>query len=119
MTVQEFYEIVGGDYKTALGRLMNDDFIKRMLAKFLLKNSFDLMIDGFNNKDAKTLFEAAHSFKGVTGNLALTSLYDKTCVIVEAVRDYMNIKEFNLDKEMKELESAYLITKEKIEELTR
>ena len=108
MTVQEFYEIVGGDYKTALGRLMNDDFIKRMLSKFVLKNSFDLMIDGFKNKDVKTLFEAAHSFKGVTGNLALTSLYDKTCVIVEAVRDYMNIKELQEEiDDLKLLLEAY------------
>ena len=119
MTVKEFYELVGGDYNVALSRMMNDDFIKRMLTKFLANNAFNIIKEGFDNKDAKTLFEGAHSLKGVAGNLALNSLYDKTCVIVEAVRDFENVKEFNLDKEMKELEDTYLLINAKIEELIK
>ena len=119
MTVKEFYEIVNGDYKTALERMMNDDFIKRMLSKFLANSSFDVIKQGFDNKDAKMLFEGAHSLKGVAGNLALTDLFNKTCVIVELVRDYENVKEFNFVKEMKELEDAYLLVKSKIEELIK
>lgn len=117
MTVEEFYSVVGGDYKTALERLMNPEFIKRMLSKFLVNNSFHIIKEGFENKDAKTMFEGAHSLKGVAGNLSLTSLFDKTCVIVEATRDYENIKDFDLNKEMKDLEDTYLFTKSKIEEL--
>ena len=119
MTVKEFYEIVGGDYKTASERLMNDDFIKRMLGKFLATNSFPIIKEGFEKKDPKMMFEGAHSLKGVSGNLALTSLYEKTCVVVELVRDYQNIKELNVSKEMGELENTYLLIKDKIEELLK
>ena len=117
MTVEEFYQAVGGDYKTALSRMMNDDFIKRMLTKFLANNAFHLIKEGFDQKDAKAMFEGAHAFKGVTANLALDNLNQKTCVIVEAVRHYEDIKEFDLHQEMKDLEDAYLLTKSKLEEL--
>ena len=119
MTVKEFYDIVGGDYKTALQRMMNDDFIKRMLSKFIVNNAFSIIEQGFENQDAKTLFEGAHSLKGVSGNLALTRLFDKTCVVVEAVRDYEHIKEFDLREEMKELKDIYLLVKSNIEELVK
>lgn len=117
MTVKEFYAAVGGDYNVALRRMMNEDFIKRMLTKFLANNSFHAIKEGLDNKDPKAMFEGAHSLKGVAGNLALTHLFDKTCVVVEAVRNYEEVKEIHLDKEMKELEDAYLLTKSKIEEL--
>ena len=119
MTVKEFYELVGGDYKIALERLMNDDFIKRMLSKFISNNSFAVIKEGLNNKDPKTIFEGAHSLKGVSCNLALTSLFNKTCAVVEVFRDYQNIKEIQSTKEIEELESLYIFTKEKIEELIK
>ena len=117
MTIKEFYDLVGGDYKTALSRMMNDDFIKRMLSKFLAKNAFPLLKQSFQEKDVKGLFEAAHAFKGVTANLALTRLYDMTCPIVEAVRDFQEGEGFDLAKEMGELEEAYLFTESKLQEL--
>ena len=119
MTVKEFYEKVGGDYKTATQRLMNDDFIKRMLSKFVANNAFPIIEQGYENKDAKMVFEGAHSLKGVSGNLALTSLFDKTCVVVEAVRDFEHIKEFDIKQEMKELKDTFLLVKSSIEELLK
>ena len=37
-------------------------------------------------KNYKEAFEAAHSLKGVLGNLSLTPLYDKVCEITELLR---------------------------------
>ncbi len=119
MTVKEFYEIVGGDYNTALSRMMNDDFIKRMLSKFHSNNGFESIIRGYERKDFKALFEGAHSLKGVAGNLALTNLYNDASVVTEATRDYENIKELNIDNELNKLEESYLLTKSKIEELLK
>ena len=119
MNVQEFYAAIGGDYKTALARMMNDDFIKRMLGKFQASNSFDALLNAYKGKDAKSLFEAAHSLKGVAGNLALVDLQSKVGVVVEAVRDYEHVNELNLDGEMRALESAYLLVKSKLEELLK
>ena len=61
MNVQEFYAAIGGDYKTAVARMMNDDFIKRMLGKFQANNSFDALLTAYKAKDAKALFEAANT----------------------------------------------------------
>ena len=40
MTVKELYESFGGNYNAAIQLLMNDEFIKRMLTKFVQSNSF-------------------------------------------------------------------------------
>ena len=117
MTVQEFYSAVGGDYKSALARMMNDAFITKMLGKFLANNSYATLEEAYKNKDPKAMFEAAHSLKGVTGNLALDDLHNKSCIIVEAVRNYESVQELNLDAEMKALESSFLLLKSKLEEL--
>ena len=37
-------------------------------------------------KNYKEAFEAAHSLKGVLGNLSLTPLYDKVCKMTELLR---------------------------------
>ena len=36
--------------------------------------------------DMTSAFEAAHTLKGVTGNMGLTPLYDAVCTIVEPLR---------------------------------
>ena len=107
MTIKELYEAIGGNYETALNTMMMDDFIRKMLGKFVENNSFSSIVDGYQNKDYKKVFEASHNFKGVTGNLALTSLYNKTLPIVEPTRNFSNITDLNLDNEIAELKKEY------------
>ena len=38
------------------------------------------------NRDYTAAFEAAHTLKGVVGNMGLTPLYEAVCVIVEPLR---------------------------------
>ena len=45
----------------------------------------------------ESLFASIHSFKGVTGNLPLSSLFDIASTITEAIRDK---EEVNIDNEM-------------------
>lgn len=48
--------------------------------------SFAQLHEAFAHKNAREIFEAAHTLKGVAGNLGLTPMYDSTCRIVEATR---------------------------------
>ena len=106
MNVKEFYESINGDYQHALSIMMNDSLIERMIAKFMSNNSYQEMIDAYDKKDYASLFPLAHSFKGVTGNLALTELYEISSAITEATR---NGATPNLDNEIKALKDCYQI----------
>lgn len=110
MTVKEFYDAIGGDYSEAKNRLINDAFISRMLAKFAENNTFDEILKSYKNRDFQTLFSSVHAFKGVVGNLALTSLYKISEVITEKTRNVKEVKEdngLNLDEEIEELNNRY------------
>ena len=75
MNVKQFYIETNGSYENALAIMMNDALISRMLTKFIDNNIYEQIVNAYENKDYRALFAAAHSYKGVTGNLALTPLY--------------------------------------------
>ena len=106
MDVKGFYDIVGGDYDAAKLIMMNDAFIERMLGKFFANNTYKDIIDNYEKKDFKAVFAAAHSFKGVVGNLALTPLFNLASTITEATR---NQEAANIEKEISELKEKYAL----------
>ena len=107
MTVKELYDSFGGDYNYAIQTMMSDDFIKKMLLKFVQNNTFENVIKSYENKDYRGVFDASHSLKGVCGNLSLTPLFKKASVVCEATRFSTNNDNINLDKEIEELKQCY------------
>lgn len=87
MTLQELYEEIG-NYEEAIVRLMDERIIDKFIVKFPNDPSFQQLLDGWNAKDPETVFRAAHTLKGVCGNLALTPLYELTANLVEHFRGY-------------------------------
>ena len=86
MSIKELYQALGGNYEEALGRLYNDDLIKRFL-KMFAANDFPVSLKrALDAKDARALFEAAHGLKGVAGNLALAPLYELSSSLCESTR---------------------------------
>ena len=108
MNVKQFYQDINGSYEKALSIMMNDALISRLLAKFMANNSFDEIVASFDKKDYRALFTAAHAFKGVTGNLALTPLYEISCALSEATR---NDDSPDVGKEIQQLKDAYALVK--------
>lgn len=84
--------------------------ISRMLTKFITNNAYDQIIASYENKDYRTLFTLTHTYKGVTGNLALTPLFEISSILTEATK---NSDDVNLDKEIQDLKDAYKLVKEK------
>jgi HPt (histidine-containing phosphotransfer) domain-containing protein len=112
MNVKEFYKNTGSNYEAAVSIMMNDMLIERMLAKFMANNSYNDIIEAYNAHDYKALFALSHSFKGVTGNLALTKLFELASVLTEATRNNENA---NVDKEIEDLKKAYELIKTEYE----
>lgn len=86
------------DQKTALNRLSvdfdevlerfagNEELYLKCLHKFVSGNSFDDMVRAFEEGNVTDAFEAAHSLKGVSGNLGFKRLYSDVKEITEIFR---------------------------------
>lgn len=107
MTVKELYDSINGNYQNAKNLMMTDNFIIKMLTKFLNNEYYSKMVEGYNNKDYKAVFEASHGLKGLAGNLALSLLSEKASYICEATRNLGADEHPNLDKELAELSQMY------------
>ncbi len=86
MTVRELYERIGGNYDEATSRLMNDALIGKFIVKFLDDTSYAQLMEGVEAADDEAIFRAAHTMKGVCGNLALTELFETSGQLTECYR---------------------------------
>jgi len=84
---KEIFEAYGADYETTMERFMGNEEMYRGFLDMMFKDeSFHRLGDALDCGDLTAAFEAAHTFKGVAGNMGLTPLYDAVCVIVEPLR---------------------------------
>lgn len=78
----------GADVDGTMERLIGDEELyKEFLKMFIADDSFDNLEKNLKTEDYEQIFEAAHTLKGLSGNLGLTPMFDAICVIVEAVRN--------------------------------
>lgn len=88
----------GVDVEATLKRFMGREAI---FMKFILKFADDQSCVGIrealNNQDAKAAFEHAHSLKGVSGNLGISSVYDLAAQISDLLRG-KTIEEVPMDQ---------------------
>lgn len=109
MDIKRFYEETDSNYQSALSIMMNDMLIERMINKFMMNNSYNDIIKAYEENNIKEIFVLSHTFKGVTGNLALTKLFEIASILTEATR---NKEEADISKEIETLKTEY----QKIEE---
>ena len=77
----------GANVDEGLSRCMGkEDFYIRMVNMALNDTGFDRLKEALNANDIKAAFEAAHSLKGVLGNLALTPLFTPASELTELLR---------------------------------
>ena len=77
----------GADTADGIKRCMNDEnFYLRMVAMGLDGKYFNSLEKAIEAHDLQAAFEAAHTLKGVYGNLALTPLYNLVSDVVEDLR---------------------------------
>ena len=104
MDIKKFYEETGSNYQAAISIMMNDSLIERMIKKFMDKNSYQAIIEAYEANNIPEVFAQAHSFKGVTGNLSLTRLFEVASILTEATRGK---EEANIDNEIARLKEEY------------
>ena len=84
---QTIFEAYGADYTATMERFMqNEALYLRLLGKLLSDDNLRLLGAALQAGERPVAFDAAHTLKGVVGNLGLTPLYEALCAIVEPLR---------------------------------
>ena len=86
MTLQEFYAQIGGSYADTVRRLCSESFVLRFVKKYPANPSFDELCEAVDRSDWESAFRAAHTLKGVAGNLSLRDLFARVSEVVECLR---------------------------------
>ena len=75
-----------------LARCMgNEAFYFKLIGKVIDDKNFQALEDAVAAKDLDAAFDAAHSLKGVLGNLAITPIYEPVFEITELLRERKDI----------------------------
>ena len=82
----------GANTDEGLSRCMgNEAFYFKLIGKVVDDKNFQALEEVVAAKDLEKGFEAAHSLKGVLGNLALTPIYEPVYEITELLREKRDI----------------------------
>ncbi|MDE7168335.1 MAG: Hpt domain-containing protein [Clostridia bacterium] len=113
MTLEKFYEKIGGNYADTISRLMTEERILRFVRKFPADDSFNALKDALVRGSQEEAFRAAHTLKGVAQNLGFTALYEKASAVTEVLRG----GSLDVAALMPDLESVYRLTVDGIADL--
>lgn len=86
MTLQECYDIMGGDYTGILRRFRTESMISRFLKKLPADPNYAMLEEALDKQDYETAFRAAHTLKGLALNLGLTELADSSATLSDLLR---------------------------------
>ena len=84
---KERLEAAGIDVEDALLRFMgNEELMMRFLLRFPKDESFEKLRQALRAEDAGEAYTAAHTLKGVAGNLSMKGLFQQASAVTEELR---------------------------------
>ena len=86
MTIQECYQVLGGDYAQVEKRLPGIHLIRKFIAKFLDDGSYPELCRAMEQGQTEEVFRAAHTLKGVSANLGFDRLTASSGELTELLR---------------------------------
>lgn len=85
MTVEEAYKVIG-DYNDAKNRFSKEESIVRFAVKFKNDKCYERLKKAVSENNIEETFNAAHTLKGVAGNLSFTKLQKAASDLTEQTR---------------------------------
>lgn len=90
----------------ALERFMgNETLFERFLKKFPQDPNYSMLLEGMEERDEKKAFSAAHTLKGVAGNLSIQPVMEAASKLTECLRESGHLDE--AAKLLPQLKEAY------------
>lgn len=87
MTLKDFYSEVNGNYSEIFSRILSEDRIRKYLYIFLRDKTFTNLCTEIDCNNTQKAFIYAHTLKGLSQNLSLSSLYVHSDSITQALRN--------------------------------
>lgn len=110
MTIQQCYEKLGGDYDQMARRIPSARLIQKFVVKFLEDASYAELCDSMKAGCRAEAFRAAHTLKGVCGNLSFTRLLSSTSQLTELLRPETQTISEDARLALPEVEKDYALT---------
>ena len=107
-------QTAGIDAESAIQRFMgNEALYEKFALQFLEDPTYDTLLDAIANREVQEAFAAAHTLKGISGNLSFSNLYVLRGMMTELLRK----EELGAAKEyIPELERVYQTVQNALEE---
>ncbi len=84
---REMFEAYGADYHSTMARFMGNEAMYMKFLDMLFKDdNLEKLGEALEKQDYEEAFSAAHTLKGVVGNMGLTPLFHAVCAVVEPLR---------------------------------
>ncbi len=119
MNLNDFFPLVGGDYKDITERLVSERLIYKYIGRFPADPCYQELLTALKNNDVKEAFRAAHTMKGICATLALGDLYKLSCELTELFRNAEKINYEKTDIIINKFTESYNKTIQLINELNQ
>lgn len=86
MSVEAFYESVGGDLSGVRGRLVTDERIEKFARMFMEDPTFCQLDESLAAQDMEAAFRAAHTLKGTSREMGFMRLFEPANELADALR---------------------------------
>lgn len=94
---REIFEVYGVDYNSTMARFMGKEAMYLKFLDMLFKDdNLEKLGTALEQQDYEAAFAAAHTLKGVVGNMGLTPLFNAVCAIVESLRKREVPEDYNV-----------------------
>lgn len=101
MDIKELYEKIGGNYESALSRLIKESFVEKFALMYLKDTSFLDLSKAVSEGNIVKSFRAAHTLKGVAANLSFNELSEAASELTEQLRSQTELANPHLYKKVK------------------
>ena len=86
MTLQELYDLLGGDFCDALERLGDAETVYAFVLRFPEDRSYEELLRYLSENNLKRSFYASHTLKGIAQTLGFGHLGKSACAVCEDLR---------------------------------
>ena len=94
---REIFKVYGADYNSTMARFMGKEAMYLKFLDMLFKDdNLEKLGTALEQQDYEAAFAAAHTLKGVVGNMGLTPLFNAVCAIVESLRKREVPEDYNV-----------------------
>lgn len=114
MTIETFYQELGGNYGEVCARIPSEALIRKFVGSFLKDPSYESLCESMSAGNRGEAFRGAHTLKGVCANLGFGRLQNSASRLTEVLRPEADEIPADALPLMEQVRSDYQMTRDAI-----